>query len=226
MARAKVALVAFAVAMAGCLPAPPGQTVAPPSESPEAPAPVSIVDEAALAWGPPLVLDEATLESEDDVLSKLQEALADLEAAKARNEELAARLKVESQKRAALQAELDDLQARLAQTEQQLKLKADRLKKTEADLQAAMATISQLRTTADKNAKKAAEAAKLASLLKQANAENQKLRDKVLQAELARVKAEQDLIALQIVMARQQALLKRRPGPQAKAPGTTKEATR
>ena len=216
-----------AVALAGgCVPTPPGQTADPPQGSPQAPAPVSIVEEAALAWGPPLILDETTLESEDDVLAKLQDALADLEGAKARNEELAAKLRVESQKRAALEAELDDARSQLAQVTGQLKIKSDRLEKVEADLQAAMATVSQLRATADQNAKKAAEAAKLAKLLKDANAQNQKLRDQLLQAELARVKAEQDLIALQIVVARQQALLKRRPATnQAKAPAATKETS-
>ena len=220
---------AVVIAMAlggGCAPTPPGRTADPPAASPEAPAPVSIVDEAALAWGPPLILDGTTLESEDDVLAKLQDALADLEGAKARNEELAAKLRVESQKRAALEAELDDARSQLAQVNGQLKIKSDRLKKVEAELQAAMATISQLRTTADQNARKAAEAAKLTKLLGDANAQNQKLRDRILQAELARVKAEQDLIALQIVVARQQALLKRRPTTdEAKAPKPTKEAS-
>ena len=76
--------VVIAMALAGgCVPTPPGRTADPPAASPEAPAPVSIVDEAALAWGPPLILDGTTLESEDDVLAKLQDALADLEGAKA-----------------------------------------------------------------------------------------------------------------------------------------------
>lgn len=226
MKRPSFKLAAFlvpALLLAGCLPGARDDAATPP---PEAPAPVSIVDEAALAWGPRLMLDENTLESEDDVLSKLQDALADLEATKARNEELAARLKAESQKRAALAVELDDTRSRLTQTQAQLKLKSDRLQKTDADLQAAMATISQLRTTADKNASKAAEAAKLSKLLGDANADNQKLRDQLLHAQLARVKAEQDLIALQIVVARQQALLKRRPpANEATAPRSTKEAT-
>jgi len=221
-----LAVVTAIMLAGGCVPTPPGQGADTPPAPPQAPAPVSIVDEAALAWGPPLILDETTLESEDDVLAKLQDALADLEGAEARNEELTAKLRVESQKRAALEAELDDARSQLAQVKGQLKIKSDRLEKVEADLQAAMATISQLRATADQNAKKAAEATKLAKLLAEANAQNQKLRDKLLQAELARVKAEQDLIALQIVVARQQALLKRRPATnEAKAPEPTKEAS-
>ena len=64
-----------------------------------------------------------------------------------------------------------------------------------------------------------AEVPVLEKKLAAALAEAAKRRDEFFRAELARVKAQQDLVALQIVMARQRALLKRRPKPdEAKAP--------
>jgi len=197
--------------LAGCLRVPQADLLNQQLNPPPPPPVVPAMEEAALAIGPPLRLDDIVLQSDDDALERLQNALADLKETKDAHEELTARQRADAQRAAALEVELNDLRARLAQSAEQLKLKGELAKKTQADLDAARATLAQVQPRLAEAEKGAAETQKLAAALKEATAESEKLRDQLLQAELARVKAQQDLIALQIVMARQQALLKRRP---------------
>jgi len=223
MPRVRSALLSvpvLAISLAGCFPSPRASSMGPPPPTVPKPTPtVPAVEEAGLAIGPPLRLDDAVLQDDKSVLEKLQDALADLKEARDTNKELSARLRVETQRTAAVDVEISDLRNQLSALTEQLKLKSEVAKKTQAELDAAKATIARLQPQLEQANKGASEAEKLAKMLKDATAENEKFRDQVLQAELARVKAQQDLVALQIVMARQQALLKRRAKPdEAKAP--------
>jgi hypothetical protein len=226
MARPNGALilpVALAIALAtGCLPSTQDEA-APPTEStqptplPPVPSPAR---DAALAKGPPLRLDDLTLDGEASVLERLQDALASLEQAKAAHTELTARLGATSQAKAALEAQAAEMRQQLALLTKERKDKDQALAKAKADLAAAQDQLASLQQQADDSQKTQADVPALRKKLQEAEAANAKLRDQLLAAELARVKAQQDLVALQIVMARQRALLKRPTEARAPAPPT------
>ena len=176
-------------------------------------------DGDALARGPALRLDNVALKGESDVLAKLQDTVASLEQATTANAELTARLNAGCQAKAALEAEVAEFRRQVTRLSEDLRAKTDALAKGKAELAAAKATVVSLQPKAEQAEKAAAQIAELGKKLDEALAGNGKLRDQALQAELARVKAQQDLVALQIVVARQKALVKRRPRPtEARAP--------
>ena len=175
--------------------------------------------DAALAKGPPLRLDDAVLDGHADVLEKLQEAIARVEELEAENQELAARLAAREQAHAACQAETDEHKRQIGHLSNDLEAKADALTKLGAELSAAQAELAELRPKATQADSVTDQVADLQKKLDEATATNDKLREQALQADLARVKAQQDLVLLQITMARQKALLKHRATPsEAKAP--------
>jgi hypothetical protein len=218
--------------LAGCMPPPEQSPLDLPGDTPLTPRPLAMGSEEALAVGPSLVLDDVVFETEEDVLEQLEEALGLARQAKQVETELTAKLRAETQRAAALEAQAAGLEQRVSQLTDQLKTETGARQKSRAELEAATTALADLEAQLEKTTTAADNAAKTTEELKKLEAENGSLRDKLLQAELARVKAQQDLIALQIVMARQQALLKRRPVPsEAKAPATApishrrKEAT-
>ena len=219
--------------LAGCMPPPERSPLDLPGDMLLTPTPLAVSSEQALAVGPALVLDEVVFETEDDVLEKLEEALGVARQAKQVENELTAKRRAETQRAAALETQAASLEQRVGQLTDQFKTETAARQKSRADLEAATAAIADLEAQLEKATTEAGGVARATEELKKLKAESQSLRDKLLQAELARVKAQQDLIGLQIVMARQQALLKRRPVPsEAKAPATAptpnprEEATR
>ena len=209
---ALIALIALAAfGPAGCLPTLRGRTRAPhPAPAPTAPLPAaSPLEAAALAVGPPLMLDNEPLLGEEAVLEKLQQAVTDLQATRNALEEQKARAAAAEQRAVALEAELGTLRAQLTQVTGELKATAAAAAKTKDQLAAAEAAVAGLTPKLAAAEKRAAEADALSESIQQLTAEAEKLRDQALKAELAHVKARQDLIALQIVLARQQALAKR-----------------
>ncbi len=202
------------------------QDVEPPERAPvvlgdEAPvraAPVC-ADDKALAKGPALRLDGDTFQSDREVLAKLQDTLAEIERLKNEATELAARLDAAKQANTALTAQVGEFQRQVAQLSAGLKTKTDALVETKAGLAAAKATIASLEPKAKQAEETAGKLAEVQKQLDESRAANATLRDQAIEAKLARVKAQQDLVALQIVMARQKALIKHRPKPtQARAP--------
>lgn len=214
-----LAFLAALFSFGGCMPEP--ESDRPPTGSrrvPITPVPCPATD-AALARGPSLRLGDSVFEQQEDVLAKLQDALARIDDLQSANTELTARLRVTEQGAAARQAELDEFRKQVTALSEELKVKAAALAKTRASLAAAKTTVDQLEPRAGDAERLAAQATDLRKKLGDAQAANDELRNQVLEAELARVKAQQDLVAFQIVMARQKALLKPRSKPsQASAP--------
>ncbi|MFW6162212.1 MAG: hypothetical protein ACODAJ_05540 [Planctomycetota bacterium] len=176
-------------------------------------------DDEALARGPALRLHSEVLDGEKAVLEKLQDLTAEVEALRREKTELAARLSSGEQAVAAHRAEAEEARRKVARLSEDLKARADTLADAKSALADARATIADLEPRAQKAEEAAAKVAKLTEQLQAARAETEQFRDRALQAELARVKAQQDLVALQIVMARQKALLRGRSKPtEAKAP--------
>jgi len=215
-----LAFLAALFSLGGCVPQ-TQQDDRPPTGTrrvPVTPVPCPATD-AALARGPSLRLGDSVFEQQEDVLAKLQDALAQVDDLKSANAELTARLRVTEQGAAARQAELDEFRKQVTVLSEELKVKATALVRARGELAAAKTTVDQLQPRASDAERLAAQALELRKKLTGAQAANDTLRNQVLEAELARVKAQQDLVALQIVMARQKALLKPRSKPsQAKAP--------
>ena len=214
-----LAFLAALFSFGGCMPEP--ESDRPPTGSrrvPITPVPCPATD-AALARGPSLRLGDSMFEQQEDVLAKLQDALTRNDDLQSANTELTARLRVAEQGAAARQAELDEFRKQVTVLSEELKVKASSLVKARTELAAAKATVDQLQPRAGDAERLASQALELRKKCGDAQAANDTLRNQVLEAELARVRAQQDLVALQIVMARQKALLKPRPKPvQAKAP--------
>lgn len=176
-------------------------------------------DDKALARGPALRLHNDVLDGEKEVLETLQDLTAEVEALRNERAELAARLRAAQQATVARKAETEEARRQVSQLSSELKAATDALAEAKAGLADARASIAALEPKAQQAEESAAKLARLTQQLEAARAEAETLRDQALQAELARVKAQQDLVALQIVMARQKALLRGRPRPsEAKAP--------
>ncbi|MFP4055834.1 MAG: hypothetical protein ACLF0G_03075 [Candidatus Brocadiia bacterium] len=207
-----------ALGASGCAPKPGPSAAEPPEPAGTPAAPVSPEARSALAQGPPLRLDNQVLGGEASLLEKLQDALARLSQAEEAKKELAARLNAATQRNTAAQQEAAELERQVQQLTQMHDDAAQALAKAQAQLQEAQATIQELRPKAQEADRATQRVATLAEQIEELKTANQQLRDKLLQAELDRVKAQQDLVALQIVMARQRALIRRKGGDQAKAP--------
>jgi DNA repair exonuclease SbcCD ATPase subunit len=210
----------LALSLAACAPrlaGPPGGSagLAPLTPPPARPVVVTAApaEQTALARGPALVLDDEALHGEQGLLEKLQDCLANLKQVRDANEEFSARARAAAQQAEAAQAELAETRRQLPGLKEQLKTATEALKKRETERDTAQAKVRELTLQVEPARKAAADAQDLALKLKEALAEIDKLRDQLLQAELARVKAEQDLVALQIQAARQQANVRRRPAP-------------
>ena len=176
-------------------------------------------DDRALARGPALRLHTDILAGEKAVLERLQEATAEVEELKGKRAELTARLSAADQATGALKAQLAEFRRQLAELSDDLKAKTEGLAKAKAELAADKATIASLEPRARRAEEAAAQIAELTEQRDEARAGNDSLREQALQAALARVKAQQDLVALQIAVARRRALLRRPTGPtEAKAP--------
>jgi len=222
---------ALALATAGCFSFPPRDSREHSAPRPNRPAPriqrptppsPRLATESALARGPALRLNDTMLDSEQNVLEKLQDTLTALEDAKAAGNELRARLGAAEQAKAAEAVKAQDLARQVAQLTQALETKTVALEKARADLTAAQTTAAALEPNVEKLKAANAQAATLAAKLKEAETANESLGDQLIKADLARVKAQQDLVALQIHLARQRALTKLRARQsQAQAPATS-----
>jgi len=220
-----VAAALLALGLAACSPrlaSPPGGVgLAPMAPLPSRPVVVATApaEQTALARGPALVLDDEALHGEQGLLEKLQDCLANLKQARDANDELSARIRATAQQAEAAEAELAETRRQLPLLKGQLTAATEALKKRETERDAAQAKVRDLAAQVEPARKAATDAQNTALKLKQATAEIDRLHDQFLQSELARVKAEQDLVAFQIQVARQQTNAKRRPAsPDPKAP--------
>ena len=199
--------------MAGCglLPG-PGAPTSPSAPQPTPPTRGTASDQLALADRPPLLLPEdgGIIGDGESPLEKLVEAQTKLRQAREDNKELAVRLNAATQRCTGLEAQVAELERQAGELGDALAAKAKALAKAEAELKAANTLIAELSPDAATARSDIERAASLTRALEAARARIQDLENQRVRAELARVKAQQDLVTLQIVMARQQALLKRR----------------
>ena len=216
MPRAAAVLVTLAGLLSGC--ALTEQGTPPPIVPAILPRPAAPrVEAMPQPEGPPLQCDGVTFESPGDLLAQHQTLRAELDKARSSNEELQARLRVASNRVQALEAletehrrQIDQLTAeRDKSTAAAGRVQAE-VTKAQAALATANARVAELEGTAPEIGQLRQRVAELSAQWGDAERRARETKRRVLQAELARVKAEQRLVALQIVMARQQAIHSRR----------------